>query len=149
MPEATQNQIWTLSVAPIQEMLARVRPPEGPFDPNAAWEHRYAVCSLTPERGAKGEHPRAYGKLILKRKPATGGQFTLDVNLSIYTRGPSGMHTQASLTCAADRLATLRKWELRSEDVEGPKPVAETPITETASVERGMLVRRGQRERKM
>src|SRR5262249_38977069 len=137
MPEATQNQIWTLSVAPIREMLQRIRPPEGPFDPQAAWEHRYTVCSLTPERGAKGEHPHGYGKLVLKRKPAADGHFTLDVNFSISTRGPSGMRTQASLTCAADRLATLRKWELRSDAVEGPKAVPETSITETATVDRG------------
>ena len=50
------------------------------------------------KRGAKGEHPHPYGKLILSRKPAGAGSFTLDVNFSISTRGPSGMRTQASVT---------------------------------------------------
>src|ERR1051326_5080391 len=123
MPEEKDLHSRMPFLTPIRDTLRRVAPPEGSFDPHAAWEHRYSVCMLAPERGAKGEHPHSYGKLVLSRKPDAAGQFTLDVKFSISTRGPSGMRTQASLTCAADRLATLRKWELQSEDVESGKPV--------------------------
>ncbi len=149
MAEEKVSQSWTLFLGPIRETLERVPPLDGPFDPQAAWEHKYSVCTLTPERGAKGEHPRPIGKLVLNRKPGAQGTFSLDVNFAISTRGPSGMRTQASLTCAADRLASLRKWELRSEAVEGGKPVKDTAITETAAIERGMLVRHGRRERRV
>ncbi len=132
----------------MREVLERLRAPEGPFDPRGAWEHRYSVCVLSPERGAKGEHPHPNGTLALKRKPAGEGAFTLDVDFSISTRGPSGAHTRATLACAADRLATPRQWELRTEAVEQGEPAPQTTVTETAMVRDGVLVRRGQAERK-
>ena len=77
---------------------------------------------------AKGEHPHPNGTLALKRKPAGEGGLTLEVDFTISTRGPSGARTRASLTCAADRLATPRQWELRAEAVEKGEPVAETTV---------------------
>ena len=93
-------------LAPARELLLKVRPPEGAFNPQSAWEHRYTVCLLGPERQEKGEHPQPYGKLVLKRAPAESGRFTLDVDQSIFTRGRSGNRTRASLTCAGDPVAT-------------------------------------------
>lgn len=133
----------------MREILAPLRVPEGPFDPQGAWEQRYSVCVLAPERGAKGEHPHPYGTLLLKRKPAGEGRLTLEVDLTLATRGPSGARTRASLTCAADRLATPREWELRAEAVERGETVAETVVAETAAVRDGVLVRRGRVERKL
>ena len=133
----------------MREVLERLRAPEGPFDPQGEWEHRYSVCVLSPERGAKGEHPHPNGTLALKRKPAGEGRLTLEVDFSVSTRGPSGARTRASLTCAADRLATPREWELRAEAVEDGEAVAETTVAETAVVRDGVLVRRGRVERKL
>jgi hypothetical protein len=78
-------------------VLERLRAPEGPFDPQCA----YSVCVLSPERGAKGEHPHPNGTLALKRKPAGEGRLRLEVDFSISTRGRSGARTRASLTCAS------------------------------------------------
>ena len=133
----------------MREVLERLRAPEGAFEPQGVWEHRYAVCILAPERGAKGEHPHPYGTLLLKRKPAGEGRLTLEVDLALATRGPSGARTRASLTCAADRLATPRHWELRADAVERGETVAQTAVAETAAVGDGVLVRRGRVERKL
>ncbi len=133
----------------MREVLERLRAPEGPFDPRGEWEHRYSVWVLSPERGAKGEHPHPNGTLTLKRKPAGEGALTLEVDFNISTRGPAGARTRASLTCAADRLATPRQWELRFEAVEQGEPVAQTTVVETAVVRDGVLVRRGHAEHRI
>lgn len=133
----------------MREVLEKLHAPEGPFDPQGAWEHRYAVCILAPERGAKGEHPHPYGTLLLKRKPAGEGRLALEVDFSVATRGPSGARTRASITCSADRLATPREWELRAEAVEKGGTVPETAVVETAAVRDRVLVRRGRVERKV
>lgn len=148
MPTEDNSRAWPLFLAPLRGLLEKVRPPEGPFDPAGAWEHRYLVCRLQPDRGAKGEHPRPYGRLVLARKSPAGGQFSLDVDFSIQTRDSSGSHTHASIVCAADRLATPAKWELQSEAIEDGKPTPLTSLSETATFERGTLVRRGRVERK-
>jgi hypothetical protein len=126
----------TRFLKPLAAALARWRPPAGPFRPEGAWEHAYAVLRLTPERGEKGEHPQPYGTLLLKRRPAEGGRFQLEVDLDIRTRARAGMRTRASIACAAGRLATLQAWELRSDTVEAGRAVAALTVSKTATVPR-------------
>lgn len=148
MPAQERSRPWPPFLAPMRGLFESLRPPRGPFHPAGAWEHRYIVCSLQPERRANGENPRSYGRLVLARKPAAGNQFSLDVDFSITTRASSGSRTHASLTCAADRLATPGRWELRSEAFADGKPAPLTGVTETAVFEAGALIRRGPVERK-
>ena len=131
-----EDKQWPFFLAPLRGVLERLRPPAGTFDPNGAWEHRYAVCVLAPERGARGEHPQPYGTLALGRKPIAGGGFALEVDLSISTRGRSGMRSRASLMCADDRFGTPRQWELRSETIEQGRPVADLTVVKRGSGDR-------------
>jgi hypothetical protein len=135
-------------LTPVRAALEKLHPPAGPFSPDSEWEHLYSVLVLTPARMEKGEHAHPYGKLRLTRKAAAGGQFQLAVDLAIQTRGRSGMHTRASLVCAADRLASPQRWELHSDIVEdgGPAPL---PVSETAAVRDGEIVRPGRARRKV
>jgi hypothetical protein len=148
MPDDMNAAPWPPFLAPLRQVLLRAPLPEGPFDPRGVWEHRYRVCVLVPERGARGEHPNPYGTLSIARKPSAADRFSLDVDFSISTRGPSGMRTRASLSCSADRLATPLAWESRSDVVDKGKPVPEMSATETATFAGGVLVRKRSRERK-
>ena len=149
MQKEANNQSWPPFLAPMRGVLERLRPPEGPFSPNGEWEHRYAVCILGPERQAKAEHVQPYGTLVLKRKPAGDGACTLEVDLLTRARAGSELHTRASLTCAADQLATPRKWELRADIVENGTPAPELSVAETGTVEGGSVLRRGKVQRRM
>jgi hypothetical protein len=143
------NPVWMRFLAPALEVLQKVRPPQGDFNPQGAWSHQYAVCLLNPERQEKGEHPQPYGKLLLKRSPAEASRFNLEVEQSIFTRGRSGNRTRASLTCSADPVASPLRWELRSETVDNGSTAAGVTVSETGSVRDGMLVRSGRGSRKI
>jgi len=133
----------------MRKAVEQLQPPQGAFDPSSAWEHTYKVYIQESERGAKGEHPKPYGTLVLNRKAAESGRFQLDVNCEIFTRARSGLRTRATLTCAADRLATPQEWRLNSEPFEQNKPVEGTSVTETATVRDGVVVRTGRVARKL
>jgi hypothetical protein len=144
MPNDDPLRAW---LDPLRGLLASLHPPDGPFDARSAWQHRYAVVAMQPERRAAGENPRPYGTLTLTRKPAADTHFSLEVDFAIRTRGQSGWHTQASLTCAGDRLATPTEWQLRSAPLQ---PAADTATTETAKCKAGVITRRsGNVERKL
>lgn len=143
------TQSWPRFIAPVRAVLERIRPPSGPFDPQGAWKHRYKVCALVPDRLGKGEHPQVYGNMILERRPAGAGRFTLEVEVSVVEWGQSGLHTRATLSCAADRLATPRRWTLQSDTTEKGEPLPGISVTETGTLENGTLVRRGQMVHKM
>lgn len=145
MPDSV---LWPVFLAPMRAALEKIHPPEGPFDPAGAWTHRYSVLLLQPERGAKGEHPRPYGTLVLARQPRRSADFTLAVDLTIQTVGRSGMRNRATLTCVADRLATPRQWELHSDDLQDDQPVRGTSVVETAEWRDGTLIRKGRAERR-
>lgn len=143
MPEAGKSHAWPRFLAPLRGALERLHPPQGAFDPAGEWRQTYALYILAPARGAKSETPSPYGKLVLNRKPAEAGRFQLEVDLAISTRARSGLRTRATITCAADRLATPHEWQLLSEPVEGGKPVAGTSVTETGVLRDGAIVRKG------
>jgi hypothetical protein len=50
------------------------------------------------------------------------------VECSILTRARAGLSTTASITCAADRIATPVEWTLRSAAMDGGKPTPETSV---------------------
>lgn len=143
-PQGTTAWPWFL--APLREALEKLTPPRGSFDPKGAWEHRYAVCVLGPERLAAGDHSRPYGALRLKRSPADAG-CVLDVELNAASRGPSGLRTRVTLDCAGDRLATPQKWVLRADIIQGTDAVADLAVSEIGRVSGGTITRRGQTER--
>src|SRR5436309_15076007 len=115
MPETSNSQAWPRFLAPMRKAVEQLKPPQGAFDPSGAWEHVYTVYIQESERLSKGEHPKPYGTLTLSRKAAQSGRFQLDVDCEIFTRARSGLRTRATLTCAADRLATPQEWRLISE----------------------------------
>lgn len=131
----------------MREMLEGLRLPQGKFEPQGEWEHNYAVCVLGPQRQAKGERPSRYGHLTLRRKPATGAGFALNVDFSTAARGGAGLRTRASLTCANDVLATPQAWELSAEIIAGGKPAVGTAVRETGALRGNVIVRRGYLER--
>lgn len=149
MQKEANNHPWPPFLAPMRGALERLRPPEGPFNPQGEWERRYAVCVLGPERQAKGEHVQPYGKLALKRKPDGGGGCLLELDLLATYRAGSQMHTAASLTCAGNSLATPQKWNLRADFAENGKPTPELAVVESGVVRNSSVVLRGKVERKM
>ena len=114
MPEATDRPAWPWFLAPMRDGFEGFRPPSGSFDPSGSWEHTYTVFVLQPERKAKAENPNKFGKLTVRRKPAGAGKFQLEVEESLMTRARSEMKTRATITCAVDRLATPRAWQLHA-----------------------------------
>ena len=149
MQKEIKQASWPFVLAPVRDALEPLRAPEGPFSPQDEWEHHYSVCALVPERQAAGEHAQPYGQLSLKRKRAGSGRFVLDVTLLTTMRAGSALRTEASITCAEDRLATPQKWQLRCEAAERGKPVTESVVQESAEVRGGAILRRGRVERKI
>ena len=92
-------------------------PPQGAFDPNAAWSLRYARHALVPEiNGGPGGGPA--GSLTIEQKPAPDG-VTLLVTESVAA-GFSSPATAAEILCARDALLTPRCWSLSVRWLSGP-----------------------------
>ena len=142
------------SLAKAVECLEGFQAPSGPFDPNGAWEHKYALWIVLPE--SQFGATRRLGGFRIKRTPASANDATLQVDLAavlggraFYGKGTSCYRVSAQLTCATDRLSTPRSWDLRSMILyETNKPVPGTEARETGQVAEGMIRRRGARRAK-
>ena len=143
------------SLAKVSAGLEKFQPPTGPFDPKGMWEHRYAIWVLYPEapgaasRLSNTRMSRAMGALRIRRQFA-GDAITLDVDLATKQggRGIAVCHVSARVTCANDRLATPRSWQLRSVTLDqAGKPVEGTESQETGQIADGMIRRRSKSER--
>ncbi|MBM4045323.1 MAG: hypothetical protein FJ279_09430, partial [Planctomycetes bacterium] len=131
------------SLSKVSACLEGFTPPVGSFDPHGAWEHRYAVWVLFPAQS--GSVIQRAGALRLRREPSGRDAATLDVTLSTTMGGRvgSGYYVHARLTCATDRLATPRSWELKScmLDAATGRAVDLTETQQTGQVAGGMIRR--------
>jgi hypothetical protein len=92
-------------------------PPQGAFDPAAAWTLRYARHSLVPEiNGGPGGGPA--GLLAIEQKPEPDA-LTLLAAESVAA-GFSSPTTTAEIACARDALLTPRRWTLSVRWHSGP-----------------------------
>lgn len=81
----------------------------GEFDPCGAWEHHYSLwLSHFESRERAGRH----GWLRLRRQPLADGGARLEVHEELLERDGAPSLAVAELTCAADALATPRRWHL-------------------------------------
>ncbi|MEW6359528.1 MAG: hypothetical protein AB1696_24535 [Planctomycetota bacterium] len=164
MPDQAQ---WPYSLAKARECLEGFQPPVGDFDPQGAWDHRYSVWKIVPnDRWQKTERA---GVFRIRRRPE--GDQTVVLHVTLCTeqgRGPAPFlhpdmpsrpegkwknlltlyHVDATVTCAADRLATPKSWELRAAILTPTgQPVAGTEVRETGQVGDVIVRRRGKAER--
>ncbi len=103
--------------------LASWTPPQGAFDPAAAWSLSYARHALVPEPGGMpGGGPA--GSLAITLKPA-GGALTLRATEAVQA-GFTIMTSEAEITCAPDALLTPRAWSLKVGWQAGPLSGAST-----------------------
>lgn len=133
----------------LDEFLRDFQPPTEIFDPNGTWEHRYRVCVVRTEP-KKGWLCQSSGALGLRRKPANGDTFRLEVSFGAIQGGNVMDRLEAQLTCKADRPGSLLSWERRSLllDRKGD-PVADILTKETGKVAQGVVRRQGIRERRI
>ena len=91
------------------DRLAAWSPPQGAFDPLAAWALSYARHGLVPTPGgAPGGAPT--GSLRVALTPA-GDRLTLQVSEAVQA-GFTTLTTDAEIACAQDALLTPRSWSL-------------------------------------
>jgi hypothetical protein len=128
------------SLAKAVECLEGFRAPSGPFDPNGAWEHKYAVWIVLPESQFGKTTP--FGALRIRREPAGADAARLEVSLAAIqgANRSSCYRAEAKMTCATDRLSTPRAWELRTAIVDrNNKPIPGTEAQETGEVAGGVI----------
>jgi hypothetical protein len=150
MANGTSTANLPHSLAKAMECLVGFEAPSGPFDPNGAWEHRYAVWIVLPESQFGKTTP--FGAFRIRRQPAGGDAARLEVSLASVQGGnrSSCYRAEARITCATDRLSTPRAWELRTVILDrNNKPIAGTEARETNEVAGGVIRRRGKVERTM
>jgi hypothetical protein len=136
-----------ISLAKLGACLEGLTPPDGPFDPLGAWEHRYALWTVLPvNEGMKGKNA-VTGAFALRRAPGPDGTATLEVRQAARVN-QGQCRVTAHITVAADRLATPRSWEVESVLLDPQRrPVADTRVRTTGRVAEGALVWRDRRER--
>jgi hypothetical protein len=132
----------------ISDYLGGFQPPDGQFDPNGDWDHRYLMWIAL--RGPAGKS-WAGGALRIRRRAAAGGDVELQVSqMSRLHGGRDVGHTQATVMCARDTLATPRRWEIESAILdEAGKPTPYTQTRVSGEAVRGEIVLRGEGERRI
>lgn len=83
--------------------------PEAGFDPAGDWEHSYRLWVRHFDTRDGSER---HGSLRLRRARAADGGLSLEVRQESVERDGSADLVVAELTCAADALATPRRWHL-------------------------------------
>jgi len=130
----------------VSDYFPKIEPPEGDFDPNGSWEHRYVMWIAL--RGRFGDSWPG-GALRLIRRPSDGGEIELGLTQVTNVRGPTRTEVvRASMTCASDRLSSPRSWRIASEvlDQQG-RTVEHTPTEVTGSVHGRMITQRRGKDR--
>ena len=137
----TRSRPLTLAALEQYGALAGYAPPQGEFDPGGTWKHAYRVWmvaggGLIPKPA--DVHYR--GLMEIERRPLPDGKaVTLAVHQSIIQH--TGVHeTAALITCAADALASLRRWKLVN-TVCDPlmKPMPEAGVKQSGKVDQGTV----------
>jgi hypothetical protein len=137
-----------LQPTPLQELftlnllapgLTAFVPPSGPFDPAGEWTQRWGVHTLNVGVGRVGQ------LTLTRRKTADGLTLALDYE----KHGPIGVFqkTAGTLDCAADALATPRRWQWTTDMVSAPGsaaegvPLAGMRLEKSATLENGHWTR--------
>ena len=101
-------------------------PPTGAFDPRGPWRHAYSAWVVGADTA---------GYLVVERSATT-----LKVKQAIAQSAGATQHTEATLECADDDLATPRAWRLEAwlDGLDG-KPVPFTKVSGQAVLKDGNL----------
>ena len=121
------------SLAHFLRALEGFEPPDEAFDPTGAWGNAYQIFECS-------QGMRAQGTLRISREPA--GRDGLDLKIEHTKRAVGGsLRFDVEMLCAADDLATPRRWTTNSValDPDG------APIEDTRLVEAGRAVKGGVR----
>ena len=136
----------------VSDYLAGLSPPDGPFDPQGEWDHRYVMwIALRGQFGKSHKH----GALRIRRLvDASGARVSISQTTGPLDMGKTG-HTTATVTLSlskglADRLATPGKWEIESRILDAAgKPVEYSQTRVTGEVTQGAIVFRGASDRRL
>jgi len=121
--------------------------PEGQFDAEGSWEHRYNVYPIYTKWSVWSE--KHEGECVIKRKELPGGgDFELEVSSEVtfidfgYGNHPTKSQlTTAKIRCANDVLGTPKSWELESAALgEGKNRFSLSEVRERGVFERGKVV---------
>ncbi len=131
------------SLAHFLQALDGFTPPDGPFDPQGAWENAYTIFE-----SSAGTRP--IGAIRITRAPEGNGQARLRVQHRKVATGGS-VHARMELTCRTDALATLVQWTLETvaHDTED-QPIGDTRLSEAGTaLDDALEVRIGDRKRRL
>jgi len=118
--------------------------PTDAFDPQGAWELRYALLTVLPD--SQFGHTTSAGGFRIRRTPVGPGVVKHDVRLVSQQNDKSVYHAHAEITSATDTLATPRNWTMRTEIRSAAGVVdADTTLVQTGKVVGGNLQRRNGR----
>jgi len=133
-----------LTLAALEEFgaLARFAPPDGDFDPQGKWTHKYRLWLVSSGGLAPKPADKHYrGFLQIRRGlSADGNQITLHVRQSILQQTPGVHDTAAVIECAADALASPRSWKLKHTVRDGRmKPVPKVRVDQKGEIRNGSV----------
>jgi len=130
--DEAQSRPLTIPFLQTLGALDVLKPPAGAFDPVGTWRHTYRLWLVQPWSSG--------GALALSRKPLPDGKIALTADLRLAERGGFERRTHATLTCAADRLATPLSWTLESHGLDlEDKPITRADVTEKGTLADGEL----------
>lgn len=118
----------------IHEFLDQVHAPVEPFDPSGEWQHSYRI--LVALRGGY-DKSYAVGAFKIARRLSSFDSVELTITKSLKTEWyVATQNTQARSVCASDQLATPRKWEIQSVQLDDhQKPVNYSRISISGSAD--------------
>ncbi|MBP7560193.1 MAG: hypothetical protein KBA64_06890 [Armatimonadetes bacterium] len=120
--------------------LETFTPPNEPFDPVGEWTHTYSIRLIHQFQGV--QHCDAVGVLRLIRSQLGVGVIRISVAHAPRQAGPGWDRVDATLSCADDRLSSLRAWDSKTRLVRNDGVVMEgTEFRARGVVERGRIVR--------
>ena len=115
MSQTTTSAPWQFKA--VTHVLQSWRPPQGPFDPSAAWEHTYHIHFLnvrgTAWKLAKDRKPVAPDGILKIASAPKDKAIELAVT---FTALMGGDQTTARIQCSRDAPCSPRLWELRFDD---------------------------------
>lgn len=120
--------------------LAGFVPPAAPFDPVGEWSHTYSIRLIHESGGI--QHCDPVGVLRIARRQLGTGVIQLTVSHAPRQGGPTWDRVDATLTCADDRLSSLRAWDSKTRLVSHEGAVVEgSAFRARGVVEQGRILR--------
>ena len=137
---------WSLTG--ISERLDASSPPEGDFDPQGTWAHRYAIWISTQgsrTKSSKQGHVKIYRSPIGREN-----MIELRIEQSVPLAGWRFQSTKARVRCRVNRLATPVSWNIESVGLDARNKTSKLPkFEESAVAADGRITRSGKRHRRM